>query len=99
MELIKMMKISDIGSEVILKPPLLKQINNKIMRTDKERKRDTKVLNIIKAICIFIMMMYCFFNEFLLNHIGGLICILAISFMIVPRQHINHLLETLDDDD
>lgn len=66
------------------------------MRTDKERKRDTKVLNIIKAICIFIMMMYCFFNDFLLDHIGGLPCILAISYMIVPRKITNRVLDSDD---
>ena len=68
------------------------------MRTDKERERDTKVLNAVKAVSIFIMIMYCFFNDFLLNHIGGMICILAISFMIVPRRVFNHLLDTMDDD-
>lgn len=67
------------------------------MRTDKEKKRDTKVLNIIKAICIFIMMMYCFFNDFLLDHIGGMICILAIVFMIVPRWYINRVLDSDDE--
>ena len=68
------------------------------MRNIEEKKRDTMILNVIKATCIFIMMMFCFFNDFLLDHIGGMICIFAISFMVIPRRYINHLLDTLDDE-
>lgn len=63
------------------------------MRTKEQKRKDTMILNIIKAISILILVMYCFFNEFLLNHIGGLVCIVAASFMIVPRKVINKILD------
>ena len=69
------------------------------MRTSKERERDTRVLNMVKIICIAIMIAYCFFNKILLDNIGGFICIVATSFMIVPRYLINHVLDSLDEDE
>ncbi len=69
------------------------------MRTDREKMRDTKVLNIVKMICIAIMIAYCFFNSFLLDHIGGFICLVATSFMVVPRYLINRVLDNLDEDE
>ena len=67
------------------------------MRNIEEKKRDTMILNVIKAICIFIMTMFCFFNDFLLDHIGGIICIFAISFMVIPRKLINWSLDNLEE--
>ena len=67
------------------------------MRNIEEKKRDTMILNITKAICIFIMIIYCFFNDFLLDHIGGMICIFAISFMVITRKLINWSLDNLEE--
>lgn len=66
-------------------------------RTNEEKMRHTAILNIIKFICILVMTAYCFFNEWLLDHVGGLICIVAIAFMLTPRNLINWSLDNLDE--
>ena len=66
-------------------------------RTNEEKMRHTAILNIIKFICILVMTAYCFFNEWLLDHVGGLICIVAISFMLTPRKLINWSLDNLEE--
>lgn len=67
------------------------------MRTQERKVKDTKILDITKAVSLFIMIMYCFFNEFLLTYIGGALCIAAVTFMVIPRRYINHLLDTQEE--
>ena len=66
------------------------------MRTKEEKRRDNIILNISKFFSILILASYCLWNDFLLDHIGGIPCILAIGFMLVRRKWINEL---LDDED
>lgn len=53
------------------------------------RTRRTIILNLLKFISIIIMSSYCLWNDFLLDHIGGIPCILAILFMFTRRSWIN----------
>lgn len=66
------------------------------MRTKEQKRRDNIILNLLKFFSIIILASYCLWNDFLLDHIGGIPCIMAISFMLVRRRWINEL---LDDDD
>lgn len=65
------------------------------MRTKEQIKRDNFILNLIKFLSIIILASYCIWNDFLLDHIGGIPCIIAITFMLMKRNWINKL---LDDD-
>ena len=65
------------------------------MRTKEQIKRDNFILNLIKFLSIIILASYCIWNDFLLDYIGGIPCIIAITFMLMKRNWINKL---LDDD-
>ena len=65
------------------------------MRTKEQIKRDNFILNLIKFLSIIILASYCIWNDFLLDYIGGIPCIIAITFMLIKRNWINKL---LDDD-
>ena len=67
------------------------------MRNIEEKRQDTMILNVMKIICILVMTAYCFFNEWLLDHVGGFICIVAIVFMLTPRKLIKRSLDNLDE--
>ena len=65
------------------------------MRTKEQKRRDNIILNMSKFFSILILASYCLWNDFLLAHIGGIPCIIAITFMLMKRNWINKL---LDDD-
>ena len=65
------------------------------MRTKEQIKRDNFILNLIKFLSIIILASYCIWNDFLLDYIGGIPCIIAITFMLMKRNWINKI---LDDD-
>ena len=65
------------------------------MRTRKQFNRDTYLLNLIKEVCLFTIMAYGFSNQFMMDHFGPMIPMVAVIFMFIPRVIIN---ETLDKD-
>ena len=63
------------------------------MRTISQFERDTYLLNLLKEVCVFTMIVYGLFNETMMTTIGPMIALMAVVFMFIPRVIINDLLD------